>query len=349
MEKFIVVVPVMEYTLNLHQITDDQYTFFKHKDDLRLLDKKIINGRYKIFVENKELGPSQTKLFICTLVDAINENDAYKEGVKNISELINSMSLLFLTGFYPLYHEAIAEVLFEENNIKIDSVNLEITERGNIAKIISSDGEWTLHSPLYVYIDGDKRISKCITIPKAGQHIDGTAIVINKEDLIELENGLHKINLVREKHNSGLINVIAGLYNSAITTEDLSIAYLLLWQILETLASGKNDNKNKLVKADDIEKIGTLLADSDKEYIKRIKGALSSLKVKGDVQIITEILKENVFVDKNGEDIKKIVESARAMRGSIVHANNIDSGKLQSKYKELRDIIEKLFKKLKEI
>ena len=172
-----------------------------------------------------------------------------------------------------------------------------------------------------------------------------------KEDLLDIEPHLNKIRASRSSEEAKLMNVLATLYSAAITTENISVSYLLLWQILESSASIKNAG-GKLLSDDTLNDIRRLLqeGDYDAATVHRVKNLLGMLRGKGEVQVITEMLREYLFPDDSVDVLERKVGELRKIRGAITHpkpSERLDANKLLKNYKELRDIIDKLLQKLR--
>ena len=132
---------------------------------------------------------------------------------------------------------------------------------------------------------------------------------------------------------------------------EIPISYLLLWQILESFASSKEAG-GKLLTETTMNNIKDLLQKEsyDIATIHRISSMIGMLEKKNPTQIIAEILREYLFPNENIEVLKQKVEKLKKIRNSITHpepSKRLDANELQTNYKELKGIIERLLRKIK--
>jgi len=354
LQKYIVIIPVIELKQNLCRFTEHKFTWISFWNDLNKLDKKVVSGTYKFFVNPNISLDSPTKLFICVIVDTNSNDEAYKIGVEKILTLVNELVWVFLTGFRIIYHEAITIPLVSiaSSTIKIDNVDL-IIEKGITKAVVTPYEQHKILSPFSITLRNNGFITAYGKIPQFEGNVNAQKPLIPEEKVLNLEAYLEKVRPNKPSINSELIDMMAMLYSAAVTTEDIAISYLLLWQILESFGSAKKTT-NKLITHGTLKKVKCLL-DEEKQYnkdiVNRVINLLGNAKEKGDVQQISKTLKENLYITQDIRDIEKKVKEFRSIRGSITHPNpskKLGVSKLMGKYVELFEIVERLFKSLLE-
>ena len=355
-EKYIVILPVVELELDLYKFSENRYTWLQLWDDLKSLNGKCIN-KFKIFVDQEGISSSPPKLFILTLIDANSKDEAYKKGTEKILELVNSLVFLFLRGFEPIHHEAIV-VPFCLSNHPLpveDSIDLErikvVIKTKNVDKIITPYGEWKFNPLLQGEASHKEYVTTYFKIRKT--ECDGKEIqvpMLRKDMLLNIENRL-KVMLSESNIEGELKNTIATLYSAATTIENIPISYLLLWQILESFASSK-DAGGKLLAGTTMNNIKEFLQKEDYDIatIHRINSMLGMLEKKNPTQIIAEIFREYLFPNENIAVLKQKVEKLKKIRNNITHpepSKRLEGNELQTNYKELRGIVDKLLREIK--
>jgi hypothetical protein len=154
----------------------------------------------------------------------------------------------------------------------------------------------------------------------------------------------------RSSGEANLVNIVATLYSGAITTENISVSYLLLWQILESVASSK-DNGGKLFNSTVMNKIRELLQQEgyDVDTVQRVNSILLMLGKKNDVQLIAETLWDYLHPAEGVDGLKRKVKKFRSLRGAVTHpglSRKLSMYELMETYTELRDIVHRLVHKL---
>ncbi|MGB2842300.1 MAG: hypothetical protein WBC40_07480 [Halobacteriota archaeon] len=355
-EKYIVILPVVELELDLYKFSENRYTWLQLWDDLKSLNGKCIFNKFKIFVNQEGISSSPPKLFILTLIDANSKDEAYKKGTEKILELVNSLVFLFLRGFKPIHHEAIAMPFCPSNHpLPIeDSIDLErikvVIKTRNVDKIITPYGEWKFNPLLQGKASHKEYVTTYFKIRKT--ECDGKEIQIRmgiqKDELLNVENSL---NVIESNIEGELKNTIATLYSAATTIENIPVSYLLLWQILESFASSKEAG-GKLLAGTTMNNIKALLQKEgyDSATIHRINSMLGMHEKKNPTQIIAEIFREYLFPNENIEVLKQKVEKLKKIRNNITHpepSKRLEGNELQTNYKELRGIVDKLLREIK--
>lgn len=168
--------------------------------------------------------------------------------------------------------------------------------------------------------------------------------------MLNIENSL-KVMLAESNIEGEVKNTIANLYSAAITMENIPISYLLLWQILESLASSQ-ETGGKLLAETTMIYIKDLLQKENYDIatIHRINSILGMLEKKNPTQIIAEIFREYLFPNENMEVLKQKVEKLKNIRNKITHpeaSKRLDGNELQTNYKELKGIIDRLLREIK--
>lgn len=357
--KYIVILPVLELELDLYKFSENRYTWLQFWEDLKSLNSKCMFNEFKIFVDQGDPSSSPPKLFILTLIDANSKDEAYEKGTEKILNLVNNLVFLFLRGFEPIHHEAVA-VPFCPPNLPLsvdDSINVErievVIKTGNVDKIITPHGVWEFKPMLQGgKVSHKERVTTYFKIRKI--ECDGKEIQIRmpirKDVLLNIENSL-EVMLSESKIEKELKNTIATLYSASVTMENISISYLLLWQILESFASSKKVGE-KLFTKTTTNNIKELLQKENYDIatIHRIGSMLGMLEKNTPTQIIAEIFREYLFPNENIEVLKQKVEKLKRIRNSITHpepSKRLDANELQTNYKELKGIIERLLRKIK--
>jgi len=357
-KRYIVVVPMVVSKLELLTFSGNKYTWVSFWDDLRGLHSKCIFRKFKIFVDQPDPASSPPKLFVCTLVNAQSVEEAYKKGTENVLALSNSLVRLFSEGFEPKYHETIVIPFHPaglpptiEGTISVELVKL-TTKNGNVEEIATPYSAWKPKVAVLGKAAHKEYVTAYFKVPKieAGISEMPTIRMSPKEVLLNIETHLKKTRAFKSSDEARLMNLVATLYSAAVTTENMSVSYLLLWQILESFASSKDDG-GKLFTGTIINRIRGLLQEEgyDDDTTRRVNSILGMLGKKNNIQIIAEMLGEYVFVGKSIAELKGQVDRLREIRGAIVHpkvSRRLDANKLMVSYKELRDIVDKLFRKL---
>lgn len=355
-KKYIVVVPVVELNLDLLTFGEGEYTWVPFWDDLRSLHGKCIFHEFKIFVDQPNPASFPPKLFVCTLVNAQSEKEAYEKGTESVLFLSNSLVRLFLRGFEPKYHETIATPFYPtklpattEDTISVELVKL-TTKNGNIKGIATPYMVYEPRVALHGSAAHEKYVTTHFKIPKleAGTSNMPTIHMLQKEVLLNIGPHLKNIRASKSSDETKLMNVVATLYSAAVTTENISVSYLLLWQILESFASSKGSGE-KLLTGNARNKIEELLQHEGYDVVtaQRVSSVLGMLRGKNDIQIIAEMLKEYLFPNEEVDVLvlRQDVEKFRKIRHAIVHpkgSERLDANELQANYKKLRDIVYKL-------
>lgn len=356
LRKHIVVVPVVEAKLDLLTFGESKYTWVSFWDDLRDLHDKCILHEFKIFVDQLDPASSPPKLFICTLISAQKE-EAYSEGINSVRRLCNSLVCLFSKGFEPRYHEAVV-VPFPcelpptiEDTISVELVELTI-KNGTIEEIRTPYFVWKPKVGLPGKAVHEQYLTTYFKIPKIEPGIFHmpTIYMVPKEVLQNIESNLRKVTAHESSDETALMDVITTLYSAAITVGNVSISYLLLWQILESLASSKDEDR-QLLTGNTVNRIQELLQREgyDADRVHRVNSQLGMLKKKSDTQIIAELLRQYLSPNEDIEVLKKDVEEFRKIRGAITHPRTrvLDANKLYESYKKLRETAHQLLQKLR--
>lgn len=358
-KRYIVVVPMVGSKLDLLRFSENRYTWVSFWHDLRGLHSKCIFHEFKIFVDQPDPTSSPPELFVCTLVNAQSVEEAYKKGTENVLSLSNSLMRLLSEGFEPKYHETIVVPFHPaelpptiEDTISVELVKL-TTKNGKVEEIATPYSAYKPRLALPGKAAHEKYATTYFKIPKleSGTSEMPPIYMSPKEHLLDIEPHLEKIRAFKSNDEARLMNVVATLYSAAITTENISVSYLLLWQILESFASSKDDG-GKLFNDTIMNRVRGLLQQEgyDVDTAHRVNSILGMLGKKNDIQIIAEMLGGYVFVGKSIAELKGQVDRLREIRGAIVHPKvslRLDANKLMVSYKELRDIVDKLVRKLR--
>jgi hypothetical protein len=263
--------------------------------------------------------------------------------------------LLLGEGFEPKYHEAIV-IPFHPTEVP---PTIEHTTGIEVVKVTAKNGEVEeIATPYSTYkprlaLPGKAVHKKYGTtyfkIPKLepGTSKMPTIYMSPKEHLLDIE---HHLQAIRASKSSDLMDLVATLYSGAITTENISVSYLLLWQILESLASSESPGK-KLITKDTEKSIRKLLQQEgyDAQTLDKVNSILGMLREKTESEIIAETLRDYLHPAEGVDISEQKVEKFRGIRGAVTHprlSRRLDTHELMETYTELRDIVERLVHKL---
>lgn len=354
LKKYIVVVPIVEMELALLRFGENRYTWVPFWDDLRELDGKCIFDEFKIFVDQEDLASSPPKLFVCTLTKAEGTEKAYEQGTQAILALSNRLVILLGQGFEPIQHEAIVVDLTPIIKDTIDVKLVELTTKnGNVESIATPYGVWKSNFPIPLRFSHNEYVTLHSKVQKIEEGNIGlpTAKMVQKDVLLNIEANLKRLGAFKSNDERELMNVIATLYSAAIITSNISISYLLLWQVLESFAASKEAG-GKLLTRKTLNSIKRLLQEEcyDTATVKKVSSRLGMLREKTEVQMIAEMLREYSFPGNSVDVLEQKVEEFRKIRGAITHprlSGRLDANELLTNYKELRGIIDNLLQKLR--
>lgn len=299
-KKYIVVVPTVGSKLDLLPFDEKRYTWVSLWHDLGALHGKCIFQQFKIFVDQPDPDSSPPKLFVCTLVNAQCEEEAYCKGREDVLALSSSLVRLFKEGYEPEYHEMTVIPLHQfklpptmEDGLSVLSIELR-TRNGKVEEVATPYGTFkpTRHFGKAIHEEFMNRYF-AIPIVAEGTFAKVTISMSRKELLFDIDAGLEKTRAFESSDEGELMNVVATLYSAAVTTANMSVSYLLLWQILESLASGK-DSGQKLLTDTTMNGIFRLLQQEGHEVItiQKIHSVLGMLREKSETRVIAEMLRE---------------------------------------------------------
>ena len=355
LKKYIAVAPMVELSLDLLRFGKNRYTWASFWDDLRGLDSRCIFNKFKIFIDQEDPAFFPPKLFVCMLISAESIEEAYEKCIQDILALSNGLVSLFSKGFEPIYHEMIIIPLYSiapppmtKDAISVKLVELTI-KNGNVDTIITPYGVWR-HVRTRGEASHKEYLDAYFNIPKieAGNIPMPDIRMLKKEALLNLEHRLKKTGTFESNTKAKLVNLVASLYSAAVTTENISVSYLLLWQILESSTSSKEAGRKSLNKTT-LNSIKGLLQEEkyDNATVQKVNSVLGGLR--DEVEMIAEMLRKYLFPDDGVDVLEQKVEKFRKIRGAITHprpSRRLDTNELLTNYKELRDIINKLLWKL---
>jgi hypothetical protein len=238
-----------------------------------------------------------------------------------------------------------------EGAVSIRNIDLVICE-GRISAILTPVGYTLERAPFRMQIGPkDGIITTFVEIPKYEADLGGSIPVQDDTAIRDFEQEIASA-LIDHAPEIALdhLHALTLLYNAALTTDSMSIGFLLLWQVLESAADIRDSGK-PLVTDEVWGKMQPALADAglDAQAQQRIRGALAQLKTKGQNSVIAEMLKEYVEPEQELELLLKNVKGYRNARGSISHpktAGYEQFPQLMKQYSEIRRYVSALLRKL---
>ena len=356
--KYISVVPILETRLDLLPLGEQRYTWFPLWDDLRSLNRECLLDRFKLFVDQQDPRCSPPKLFVCTLIRAINEEEAYQKGTKAIRSLVNQLVTLLHRGFEVKEHEAL---IVNISPITKGTINIKLVEltirNGNVKDISTPYGKWTSKFPQIMTFSHNGYLATFSKIQKIESDTRGVHLpkveMLPKEILLNVDVNLRKMESTMSEDKKKLMSVVTNLYNAAVTMSNVSVSYLLLWQVLESFVLSE-DGGEQLISGNTLVMVTSLLRNEnyDAKTQQKVKSMLGMLTKKSEIDAIAEILKHYIFPSEKLAKLRKDIEGFRRMRGAIVHpkdSSHIDTAKLLASYGELRNLVEAMFRRLNTI
>lgn len=337
--RYIVIVPAIAMNLDLLPF-GKRYTWMKCWDDLCELNEKIIGEQIKIFTYVEDPKREPTKLFLCTLIDSRSEEDAYEKGMAKIEEFLSLITVFLRRSFEVLTYEVTTLPLPNVRSLK--EVELHV-DGGYLAKVSSPKGNWTMLSPHFGEITNDTIFPVYFELPKMEGKVSGTQTVIRKKDFDEVEDFFVKIDRL-SKEERGFLKVIGQLYSTAISTEAISISYLLLWEILEVY-SHTLSTLTQLLDKQKLSKVRKFLKQEKYEDTERIVSWLGMLGEQTETQVISTIIQKDLFPKKKIDEVNTTITALRKTRNMITHPkvlSNIDNATLLDHYQKLKEIVDKL-------
>lgn len=361
LNKYIAVVPIIEGTLDLLKLTERSYVWVPLWDDLRCLHGKCLLGQFKIFVDQEDPPSTQPKLFVCTLIEAQTLEQAYESAAQRMRAFAANLVTFSVCsrGFEPIIGDMQVTEFYPPKSppaIK-DKVDLDLVEitigKGNLKTIRTPYYLFKFSYPLGCQFSHNQYITAYSTLQKleAPQPTQMPDVrLLQKKELQNIESHLDKIIGSGYTDEAKLMNVIAPIYSAAVTAKNMLMSYVLLWQVLESIASTRDFGK-KLLDKNTMNGIRALLQQQryDNTAISRLNSMLGTVKQKNEIDVIAETLRDYVYPAEALEKLKKSVEILRNMRGAIVHprvCRTLREPEIMERYRELRHIVDSLVQKL---
>lgn len=359
--KYIVVVPIIEGTLDLLKLTKRSYVLLPLWDDLRCLHGKCLFGQFKIFVDQQDPFSSSPKLFVCTLVDAQTLEHAYEGAVKKIRTFATDLVTWSLCSrsFEPIFGEMRVAEFYPtkllpaiEKKLSLDLVELTV-EKGNPKTIHTPYYSLNFNYPLVFEFSHNEYVTAYSILPKLEGAQDTQrpdVFLLRKEELQNMEFDLDKIRRARYTDEAELINVIAPIYSAAIMEKNMLMSYLLLWQVLECVASTRDFGTN-LLDRNTMNGISALLRQEGyaATAISRLRSILRDVRQKNQIKVMAEILQDYAYPAQGVHELEQKVKKLRKMRGAIVHPKTsatVGELEIMDLHGELRHIIDTVVKKV---
>jgi hypothetical protein len=205
----------------------------------------------------------------------------------------------------------------------IDVKLIELTTRnGNVESITTPYGVWKSNFPKPLSFSHNEYVtiySKLQKIQEVSIELP-SAKMVRKDVLLNMEANLKRIGASKTNDERELMNVITSLYSAAATIGNISVSYLLLWQVLESLAASK-EARSELLNKRILNSIKRLLQKEgyDVATVHRVDSQLGMLTEKSEVQMMAEMLRECLFPDDSVDALEQKVEEFRKIRCAITH------------------------------
>lgn len=260
-----------------------------------------------MYVEDVKHKP--TKLFVSTLVDSLSEEEAYEEGIKKVEEFVSLINVFLKRGFRILKYEV--STLPVPNVRSLEEVELHV-DNGYVTKIITPYGSWTILPPHFGEVNHAEIFPLHFEMPKIEGKVSPKVIVMPRKELRQVEDFFSRIDSF-DGEKRGLLKIIGQLYATAVSTETISVSYLLLWQILEVYAKT-------------LSRLGMLR--------KPIK-----------TEVISMTVNKNIFPEKSLDEIKRTIINLRETRNTITHPEifkDVNNLRLLDHYMQLKGIVDKI-------
>lgn len=339
--RYVFILPVVEMRLDLLPF-GKRYTWLRSWEDMEELNGKVIGKRLKIFTYTEDAKRKPSKLFLCTLIDAPSEEEAYDLGRRRVEEFVYLMSVFLRKGFRILPYETVTLPLPNVRSIK--EVELQVN-KGYIDKIIAPSGKWTILSPHFGEITANDIFPAHFEMPKIEGKVSHTGIVMSKKGLDEVGDFFVRIEGLKDEER-GLLNVIGQLYSAATSNELVSISYLLLWETLEVY-SHTLSSPTRLLNKQTLRRVKAVLKQEkyEEKDVERLISVLGMYGEKTETEVMSIIIQKNLFSKKKLSEIDKMIRDLRKTRSMITHPkvlSDIDKGTLLDHYVILREIVERL-------
>ena len=226
----------------------------------------------------------------------------------------------------------------------LTEVELDI-DGGYVTRISTPHGSWNILSPHFGEITHDTIFPSYFEMPKIEGGVSGTIIVMPRKGLDDVADFFLKIDKLT-KEERGLLKTVGQLYAAAVSTEAVSVSYLLLWEILEVY-SNSFPSSSSLLDKQTLNQVRVLLEEKKykAENVERIVSVLGMLNSQTETQMVSTIIKKKLLPDEKMEEINKLITALRRTRGTITHPkalSGVDRVTLLEHYRQLKEIIDKL-------
>lgn len=339
--RFIFVLPVVEMRLDLLPF-GKRHTWLRSWEDLEELNGKIIGKRFKIFVYNEDSERKPSKLFFCTLIDALCEEEAYELGKRKVEELVYLMSVFLRKSFRILPYEAITLPLPNIRSIK--EIDLQV-DKGYATKIVNPRESWTILSPHFGKITHNAIFPTHFEMPKIEGKVSHTAIALSKKGLEAVGDLFVRIEGLNDEERR-LLNIIGKLYSTATSSEVVSTSYLLLWEILEVY-SHTLSTPTRLLNKRTLKRVKELLRQQEYEEkdIERLGSMLGMYGEKTETELMSIIIHRNLFSEKKPSEVYEMIRDLRKTRSIITHpkvSRQVDKATSLDHYGKLKEVVGRL-------
>jgi hypothetical protein len=182
-------------------------------------------------------------------------------------------------------------------------------------------------------------------MPKIEGKVSLKMSVMTKEGLNEAEKIFSRIDSLKSE-DRGLIKVIGQLYATAVSTETISLSYVLLWEILEVYSLTMSE-PTPLLSKKTINKIEKLLSNEGyvEKDIGKVVSFVSMLGESTQTEIISESIQQDLFPEKDLNEVNAMLRDLRKTRNIITHPKvfkEIDNATILAHYGKLKEIVSKL-------
>jgi hypothetical protein len=295
LEQYIAIAPILGMDLHLIKFSKG-YTWFRLWDDLKELDGKVINQQIKLVVPQQKVNKRPSKFYVCVLVKAESEENAYEKGIRKIEEFVFLSNVYLRRSFRILLREAVTLPMPKTQSIADISL---IVESERIKKITSPLEGWTLEVPYFGEITHKDIYPAYFELTDIRAKVSETASVLGKKTWLAFETKYREL-ITAKTDQKELLVVIGPLYALANSAETVSLSYIMLWEILEAY-SGTDKDRESLLSDKTLGTIRELMKEQKytKEATQIVLNTLRGLKKETLTQQMAKIVKNQLFPERN--------------------------------------------------
>ena len=326
---YIRISPIDTYFYNFTETPNGQYTAIKFWHDLSSLNGASHNN-VKIFVSHDTNHDviSEPVMFAASLTESDSLNEAIPKLVESIRNFLGSLSIHFNCSFQALHECSFTIATTASHDFSINELDLKVNN-GVVSSVVVIDPKTiqkiddgyefkgtstNVNYALKGSIKHDDYINSYFSV----NHPDASNLNINYE-MVQTKK-LHSIGDLPSFESGNIKNTLVSLYNESLSCSVPSLAFSLLWQIIELIES--NANATPIFDDDTLNKIKSSLNELkiDANLIQnRILGNLKGMKIESQPERFISGAKK-LFPDWEEPDkVKNIFRKARKARGKLYH------------------------------